>query len=424
MVQGGHRAAGQAPHPADRRPARRLADHPGQDRAPHASASTLARSSTAPSRRSGRSIEERKHELAVVLPAAAALVRGRPDPARAGPRQPPDQRRQVHRRRAAISGSPPRHEGERGRRPGPGRRHRHRRRDRSPGSSSCSSRATGRSTAPGRPGHRPDAGADARRAARRAASTARARGRARAASSSSAAGRPQPRRPRPTPAAAEPGGQAKRLAYPRRRRQRGHRPGHWPSCSKLLGHDVRVAHDGPTAIDEAAAFRPEVVLLDIGLPGMDGYEVARRSAARRPRRTPSSSPSPATARRRTAAAPRGRLRPPPGQARRLRRPPGIPDRTAQRVINKNPHPSPGSSRNPTRVRPLLRRPTIAAPRLSDTGENTGPHAGRAWSLRESPGFESTRPRRSAAKEVPSSCSADKVKITNALGLHLRAAPNS
>jgi CheY-like chemotaxis protein len=45
---------------------------------------------------------------------------------------------------------------------------------------------------------------------------------------------------------------------------------------KLLGHDVREAHDGRAAIDVARAHRPEVVLLDIGLPGMDGYEVASR----------------------------------------------------------------------------------------------------------------------------------------------------
>lgn len=42
------------------------------------------------------------------------------------------------------------------------------------------------------------------------------------------------------------------------------------------GHDVRVAHDGPAALEAAHAYRPEVVLLDIGLPGMTGYEVARR----------------------------------------------------------------------------------------------------------------------------------------------------
>jgi two-component system, chemotaxis family, CheB/CheR fusion protein len=44
----------------------------------------------------------------------------------------------------------------------------------------------------------------------------------------------------------------------------------------LWGHDVRTTHDGPAALAEAAAFRPEVVILDIGLPGMDGHEVARR----------------------------------------------------------------------------------------------------------------------------------------------------
>jgi PAS domain S-box-containing protein len=47
----------------------------------------------------------------------------------------------------------------------------------------------------------------------------------------------------------------------------------------LLGHDVRTAHDGPQAIEAARAHRPEVVLLDIGLPGMDGYEVAERLRA-------------------------------------------------------------------------------------------------------------------------------------------------
>ncbi len=48
---------------------------------------------------------------------------------------------------------------------------------------------------------------------------------------------------------------------------------------RLLGHNVEIAHDGPTAIEAARAFRPEVLLLDIGLPAMDGYEVARRLRA-------------------------------------------------------------------------------------------------------------------------------------------------
>ena len=45
---------------------------------------------------------------------------------------------------------------------------------------------------------------------------------------------------------------------------------------KLLGHDVRTAHDGSSALEAAREHRPEYVLLEIGLPGMDGYEVARK----------------------------------------------------------------------------------------------------------------------------------------------------
>jgi CheY-like chemotaxis protein len=45
---------------------------------------------------------------------------------------------------------------------------------------------------------------------------------------------------------------------------------------KFLGADVRIAYDGASAIEAAEAFRPAVVFLDIGMPGMDGLEVARR----------------------------------------------------------------------------------------------------------------------------------------------------
>jgi signal transduction histidine kinase/DNA-binding response OmpR family regulator len=45
---------------------------------------------------------------------------------------------------------------------------------------------------------------------------------------------------------------------------------------ELQGHRVEVAHDGPAALSLAQARPPDVILLDIGLPGMDGYEVARR----------------------------------------------------------------------------------------------------------------------------------------------------
>jgi CheY-like chemotaxis protein/two-component sensor histidine kinase len=44
---------------------------------------------------------------------------------------------------------------------------------------------------------------------------------------------------------------------------------------ELLGHSVEVAYDGPSAVRKAQAYRPDVVLCDIGLPGMSGYEVAR-----------------------------------------------------------------------------------------------------------------------------------------------------
>ncbi len=45
---------------------------------------------------------------------------------------------------------------------------------------------------------------------------------------------------------------------------------------EMLGHEAAVAHDGPEALEMALASRPDLVLLDIGLPGMDGYEVAAR----------------------------------------------------------------------------------------------------------------------------------------------------
>jgi CheY-like chemotaxis protein len=45
---------------------------------------------------------------------------------------------------------------------------------------------------------------------------------------------------------------------------------------RIWGHQVRTADDGPAALDAAAEFQPDAVLLDIGLPGMDGYEVAQR----------------------------------------------------------------------------------------------------------------------------------------------------
>ena len=44
----------------------------------------------------------------------------------------------------------------------------------------------------------------------------------------------------------------------------------------MAGHDVRVAHSGPAALKAAAAHQPDAIVLDIGLPGLDGYQVAQR----------------------------------------------------------------------------------------------------------------------------------------------------
>jgi CheY-like chemotaxis protein len=44
----------------------------------------------------------------------------------------------------------------------------------------------------------------------------------------------------------------------------------------MSGHETRKAHDGIEAIEAAEQWRPDAILLDIGLPGMNGYEVCRR----------------------------------------------------------------------------------------------------------------------------------------------------
>jgi len=48
---------------------------------------------------------------------------------------------------------------------------------------------------------------------------------------------------------------------------------------QLDGHATRVAHDGEAALVAAREFQPDTVFLDIGLPGMNGYEVAQRLRA-------------------------------------------------------------------------------------------------------------------------------------------------
>ena len=53
---------------------------------------------------------------------------------------------------------------------------------------------------------------------------------------------------------------------------------------KSLGHETCVVHDGVQALKMAGEFQPDVVLLDIGMPGLNGYEVARRLRKLKPKR--------------------------------------------------------------------------------------------------------------------------------------------
>src|SRR4051812_5803763 len=54
----------------------------------------------------------------------------------------------------------------------------------------------------------------------------------------------------------------------------------------MYGHEVEVARSGPTALQMAQAGQPDVVLLDIGLPGMSGYDVARELKEQRGEKRP------------------------------------------------------------------------------------------------------------------------------------------
>ena len=128
-----------------------------------------------------------------------------------------------------------------------------------------------------RPGHRPHARAAAREAARR-----QRRGAQRGAGPGRGIHRPPAHPPRSPAARAAP-------AAARHARRRRAASSSWtttptpraasPSLQSRRGHETRTAFTGPDAVAAAAEFLPEVVLLDIGLPGMDGFEVARQLRA-------------------------------------------------------------------------------------------------------------------------------------------------
>ncbi len=48
---------------------------------------------------------------------------------------------------------------------------------------------------------------------------------------------------------------------------------------EILGHTIKLAHDGATALSVAQSFLPDVIFLDISLPEMDGYEVCKKLRA-------------------------------------------------------------------------------------------------------------------------------------------------
>src|SRR5262249_23709871 len=128
-------------------------------------------------------------------------------------------------------------------------------------------------TSPRRPGHRSDTGAHSGRAARRPRRGAQRR-------SGQRQGGPCPSaepaaEPVPLPAATK-----SPSALPRHRilvvDDNVDAAVSLAMLLRLMGQETEVVHDGPSALKTAPAFRPEIVLLDIGMPGMDGHEVARQ----------------------------------------------------------------------------------------------------------------------------------------------------
>jgi hypothetical protein len=86
----------------------------------------------------------------------------------------------------------------------------------------------------------------------------------------------------------------------------------------MAGHEVEIARDGDSAIETARANLPEVLVLDIGLPGLNGHEVALMLHKKRASRTAYSLRRPAKDRNTTGCDRGLRLRPSHREARRVR----------------------------------------------------------------------------------------------------------
>ena len=222
-------------------------------------------------------IVDKGQTLAIALSKRVAAGRRRQHAHRPGVRQPDQQRRQVHRSRRP-------HHAELAGRAWRGGRLRPRRRNRDgprpPGARLRPLRAGDPSGRP-RPGwarHRPHDGADAGQDARRIGGGAQRGGRT----------GQRVRCPVAARGGAAGGARGARGEWCRYRRlplrvlvvddnidaARG-----LGQLLALSGHRVTLAHDGPGALEAAAALPPQLVLLDIGLPGMDGYTVAARLRA-------------------------------------------------------------------------------------------------------------------------------------------------
>ena len=304
--------ARQPPGPARRRPARRRARHDGQDLAGSQpiDLAEVTRRTVATFTSAGKIVhapgDPRDHPLWVNADAVRIeqIVGNLLTNAA-----------QVHARRRARSASSVTAEGRRRRAAGGGHRDRHRRQPAAahlrpvrPGRARPRSRA-------GRAGHRPHARPAARGASRRIGRGLQRRRRAR-----QPLHRPPARHaPRPP---ASPSDAA--LRAPARARRHGgsssSRTTRTPArccttSSTSAGHEVHEAADGPEGVDAALRLQPDVALIDVGLPHLDGYEVARRIRGESARRRHGPDrPHRLRSGRGPRAGARGRLRHAPRQA--------------------------------------------------------------------------------------------------------------